>query len=186
MSSFAIQEVHEAVNARLSAARGTNVIDLALEGTHVATGALLCAGEYVLYGYSNWTCLGRTEKEPCVGQIIDIADYRDIPPAELGSISEADTLASPLDQYALIRLMPLASRDHSKDKRDYPYVPTYIHEVRCSATLHWTSVKELKAIAFVFHVHQVNDFQYSCDGIRNAYIIRNTVLKVKMILSCQY
>jgi hypothetical protein len=170
--SVAIQELHETVTARLASSRGTKVINF------VATGALLRAGEYVLYGESNWICMGRTEKEPCFGQIIDIANYRDIP-----SVEVADMLASPLDQYALIRLTPLASRDILKDQRDYPCVPTFIHEVQCSATLHWISVKELKVIAFVFHVHQVNDFEYSCDGIRNAYIIRSTVLEVMMILS---
>jgi hypothetical protein len=41
--------------------------------------------------------------------------------------------------------------------------------------VHWHSVKHIKAIAFVFHIETINDGRYSCGGIQNAFMIRETL-----------
>jgi hypothetical protein len=76
-----MQKTQEQVKARLAAAKGSQVIDLVMDEGK-ASGALLCAGEYVRYGLSRILSCGANGAEPLVGQIIDIRDYRDIPSQE--------------------------------------------------------------------------------------------------------
>jgi hypothetical protein len=179
-----MQKTQEQVKARLAATKGSQVIDLVMDEGK-ASGALLCAGEYVRYGLSRiLSCGANGAAEPLVGQIIDIRDYRNIPSQEKVSITHAlrsydeDEDADPpakSDQYVLIRMMPLLCRNHYKDRELYPTIPPTMFGVHCSSSLHWISAKELKSIAFVFHIDQVHDCRYSCAGIRNAYVVRVAV-----------
>jgi hypothetical protein len=61
-----------------------------------------------------------------------------------------------------------------KDAKDYPMVSSSLRKVQKSCSLQWYSVQQIKAIAFVFHIEDVNEGRYSCSGMKkNAFIIRS-------------
>jgi hypothetical protein len=169
--SVILEDDQEHLNARLAAADRTKVIE------H-ASGALLRAGEYVLHGSSEW--LYNNNGDPnylWVGQILDIADFRDVPDCEKGSRMKKMVVPPPAKaQYVLIRQMPLLEhRNIVEDEKNFPYVASSQGEVQISASYHWHDVKHIKCIAFVFHIDHVNEGRYSCAGIRNAFIVREAL-----------
>jgi hypothetical protein len=164
----------EEVEARLASANGSKVASIG----DTNSSALLRAGEYILYGPSQWLHPEHEDNPLLVGQILDIADYRDIIHCEISEILMKRTLGhapSPTEQFVLIRRMPFFHRrDFVKDARDYPMVASSLREVQKSSVCHWHAVEHIKSIAFVFHIEDINDGRYSCAGIKNAFIIRST------------
>jgi hypothetical protein len=109
---------------------------------------------------------------------IDIADFRNILCCELNEECIEESLGHsplPTDQCVLIQLMPvvIGRRDFMKDAKDYPMVSSSLCEVQKSCSLQWHSVQQIKAIAFLFHIEDVNEGRYACSGIKNAFIVRS-------------
>jgi hypothetical protein len=125
----------------------------------------------------NVYCIGLGNKccDPRVGQIIDIAEYRDITLAELALMPIPRNPPAIRDQFVLIRVMPFTSRDRGRDEVDYPMVCNALIKVHHTPHLQWHCAKAIKAIAFVFHINQVNNCLYSCAGRKNAFIVQVTV-----------
>jgi hypothetical protein len=156
-----------------------NVLDLPFtEEEDGQCGALLRTGEFVLHKANRWV-KSNHDGELSVGQIIDIADVRDIEVHELGvrfCSHRKNIGGTDKDRLVLLRYMPFVDYEFDeKDKPDektYPFLSPTLREVEMSCDLQWIEVKQVRAIAFVFQIDQVNECQYACSGIYNAFFIR--------------
>jgi hypothetical protein len=120
-------------------------------------GGLLRAGEFVLYGANQWMKSHRFDDKLVVGQIIAIADLRDIPEDEMGSrFWRGNRKTHGRERFVLLRSMPfLDYDDFDMDKPDaetYPFLPASLREVEMSCELQWIDGKHIKSIAFVINV----------------------------------
>jgi hypothetical protein len=162
--------------AQLNGANQGNALNLLLEKE--PSGALVRPGEYVLYPPAS--CEMEEEYPFLVGQIINIADYRDIPGEEI-RFHDEDSSDNGKKRFVLVRLMESISYDGHQGQatkptvEKYPCVPESLKEVRRTGLMHWIDAKSILSIAFVFHIDQVNACKYSCAGITNAFFIRQEI-----------
>jgi hypothetical protein len=105
-----------------------------------------------------------------VGQIIELAELRDIPHEEMGDPfwqhHELLENPDPREMYALVRHMDYKNEPLPKHAQ-YPLLPPSLQDLVLSSSMQWIQAERIKAIAFVFQVDHVNLGAFSCGGMQN-------------------
>jgi len=129
-------------------------------------GASLIPGEFVEFNGCK-----------CRGRIIDVAHgFDNIPMAERPSERE-DRSFLLVQKYEILDEMSaeVQSRSTGLNPIEYRYVTDDVKEVVVTDSLEWVHSDGIDGIAFVFHVDSINDQIYPCNGMANAYFVRQRI-----------
>jgi hypothetical protein len=164
------------IETRLDLVSGNQCFDFVMDDVNYSS-ALLRPGEYVMYTSSPFL-YDPSKPSVLVGQIIELAELRDIPREEVGHTfwQYHETLEDPdpRELFALVR--HLDYKDEAlPNPENYPLLPPMLQEVRFNSSMQWIETKRIEAIAFVFQIDQVNLGAFSCAGMRNAFFVRESL-----------
>ena len=142
------------IEGRLRNSKRGNSIEL--------NGSLIGSGEFILYGIES----------NLVGQVICIEDYRDIDKWERSQcrLPRGNGAA----RYALVRQIELKEgvSNPEPDPHKYTMLPKILDEAIPTATVAFIAVEQVKSIAYLFHIDDIQAGRYNPGGLANGYAVR--------------
>ncbi|CAB9505986.1 hypothetical protein SEMRO_250_G098930.1 [Seminavis robusta] len=165
----------DGIMSRMANSCRHNVIDLGARECPEFPSALVRPGEFIMMETHPEGPDGFSGE---LGQVIDMADFRDIPSIEVNQAF--NRFRDPKDRMVLIRLVePLSFHASCKNKinpSDYTFIHETQQEVILSCRLRWLSPFRIDCIAFIFHPDFIEAGVFQTAGITNAFMCNKIAL----------